>query len=370
MKKWIALLITMMLAFALLTGCGSTTTESTTGAEDATVAEGQEEVETEAEDGAEEAEDAMATGDFTKDNPLNQDDIGEKEILVVSFGTSFNDSRVATIGAIENAIKEAYEKDGWSVRRAFTSQIIIDHIKSYPGLLTDDQKAATGMTDEELEAVCQIDNVDEALLRARDNGVKQLIVQPTHLMSGAENQELKNALADYSSDFEISIGEPLLSSDDDYATVADALVNATKSFDDGSTAICFMGHGTPAENTLVDPAESNKTYSKMQEVLNEKGGANYYVGVVESDIEGLSLDSLVPKVKDGGEYKKVVLRPMMVVAGDHANNDMADEADPESWVSTFKGEGYEVETVIEGLGQVKEIQDVYVAHVQAAIDGK
>lgn len=332
MKKWLALLVAMVFAFSLLTGCGSApaaTGEATTAAPE------------------EEQEDPMATGDASKDDPLNQDDIGEKEILVVSFGTSFNDSRVATIGAIENAMKEAYEKDGWSVRRAFTSDIIIDHVKQFGE---------------------EIDSVDVALQRAKDNGVKQLVVQPTHLMSGAENQELKNALADYASDFQIAIGNPLLTSDEDFNTVANALVDATKSFDDGNTAICFMGHGTPAENELVDPAESNKTYSKMQEVLSTVGGPNYYVGVVESDIEGLSLDSLVPKVKEGGDYKKVVLRPMMVVAGDHANNDMADLEDPESWASTFGAEGYEVETVIEGLGQLPAVQQVYVAHAQEAID--
>ncbi len=335
MKKWIALLLASMMAFCLLTGCGASQPA-------------QEEATTEAEEAdTEEAEDPMATGDASKDDPLNQDDIGEKEILVVSFGTSFNDSRVATIGAIENAIKEAYEKDGWSVRRAFTSDIIINHVKEFGE---------------------DIDSVDVALQRAKKNGVKQLVVQPTHLMSGAENQELQNTLADFSNDFEISIGSPLLTSDDDYNRVAEALIEATKDYQDDKTAICFMGHGTPAENTLVDPKESNKTYSKMQEILTEKGGKNYYVGVVESDIEGLSLDSLVPKVKEGGEYEKVVLRPMMVVAGDHANNDMADEEDPESWASTFKSEGYEVETVIEGLGQLEGVQQIYVDHAKEAID--
>ena len=359
MKKWIALLMTCAMALCLLTACGSSTTTSVEGTTEAA-----------AEDAEEEKEDPMATGDFTKDNPLNQDGIGEKEILVVSFGTSFNDSRVATIGAIEKKIQEAYEKDGWSVRRAFTSSIIIDHIKSYPSLLTDEQKAATGMTDEELAAVTTIDDVDQALQRALDNGVKELVVQPTHLMSGAENQELINTLADFSDKMDIKVGKPLLTSDADFEAVADALISATESFKDDKTAICFMGHGTPAENKTVDPKESNKTYSKMQEFLTNKGGSNYYVGVVESDIEGLSLDFLVDKVKNGGEYDKVVLRPMMVVAGDHANNDMADEADEESWVSTFKNAGYETETVIEGLGQIEAVQDIYVSHVQDAIDGK
>ena len=366
MKKMLAILFAMVLALSMLTACGGSTTTTDTDKDEAeatTAAVVEEEAE-------EEAEDALATGDFTKDDPLNQDDIGEKEILVVSFGTSFNDSRVATIGAIEKAIKDKYEADGWSVRRAFTSTIILDHIKSYPGLLTDAQKEELGLTDEELEAKANIDYIDTALKRAEDNGVKELVVQPTHLMNGAEYAELTNALADYSNKMEIKIGKPLLTSDEDFDKVADALVDVTKDYQSDDTAIVFMGHGTPAENTDVDPSESNQTYSKMQEKLTEKGGANYYVGVVEGDIEGLSLDQIVPKVKEGGEYKKVVLRPMMVVAGDHANNDMADEADDESWLSTFKAEGYEVEPIIEGLGQVPAIQEIYVSHVQDAIDGK
>lgn len=328
MKKLLAMLLASMMIVGLVAGCGSSPApaagEGTT------------------------AEDPMATGDASKDDPLNQDDIGEKEILVVSFGTSYNDSRVATIGGIENAIKAEYEKDGWSVRRAFTSDIIINHVKERDGEV--------------------IDSVTEALDRARANGVKELVVQPTHLMSGAENQELKNILADYSEDFKISIGEPLLTSDDDYNRVAQILVDVTKEFQADDTAIVFMGHGTPADNETVNPADSNKTYTKIQDALTKAGGKNYYVGVVEEDIEGLSLPFVIDKVKAGGEYKKVVLRDMMVVAGDHANNDMADLEDPESWASQFGAEGYEVETVLEGLGQVPEIQKIYVEHCKAAID--
>lgn len=326
MKKLLAMLLASMMIIGLVAGCGSSPAPAAEGTT---------------------AEDPLATGDASKDDPLNQDDIGEKEILVVSFGTSFNDSRVATIGGIEKAIQAEYEKDGWSVRRAFTSDIIINHVKERDGEV--------------------IDSVKEALDRASANGVKELVVQPTHLMSGAENQELKNILADYSEDFKISIGEPLLTSDDDFNKVAQILVDATKEFQADDTAIVFMGHGTPADNKTVNPAESNKTYAKMQETLNKVGGDNYFVGVVEEDIEGLSLPFVIDKVK-AGDYKKVVLRDMMVVAGDHANNDMADAEDPESWVSQFGAEGYETETVLEGLGQVPEIQQIYVEHCKKAID--
>ena len=120
------------------------------------------------------------TGDASKDDPLNQDEIGPNEILVVSFGTSFNDSRAADIGGVEKAIAEA--NPGWSVRRAFTAQIIINHIQA-----RDDEK---------------IDNVEQALDRAVDNGVKNLVIQPTHLMHGAEYDELMETVKDYMDKFD------------------------------------------------------------------------------------------------------------------------------------------------------------------------
>ena len=279
----------------------------------------------------EEDEENYETGDASLDNPRNQDEIGENELLVVSFGTSFNDSRRLTIGAIEDAIEKAFPD--YSVRRGFTSQIIIDHVKSRDGEV--------------------IDNVGEALDRAVDNGVKNLFIQPTHLMNGLEYNDLVNEVAQYADAFEsVTIGDPLLTSDEDFQTVAQALVDATASYDDGKTAICFMGHGTEAE--------SNGVYAKMQQVLTDGGNANYFVGTVEAEP---SLDDVLALVQ-AGNYERVVLRPMMIVAGDHANNDMAgDEED--SWKSAFEAAGYEVECVVEGLGQLEAIQELIVAHVQA-----
>lgn len=255
-------------------------------------------------------------------------------VLVVSFGTSYNDSREVTIGAIEGAIQAA--NPDLEVRRAFTSQIIIDKLKERDGL--------------------EIDNVTQALDRAVADGVTTLIVQPTHLMHGFEYTDLKDELANYNDKFDkIVLGEPLLNSDDDFGRVADALSEDTASYDDGSTAIVFMGHGTEAD--------SNEVYAKMQGVMEEKGLANYYVGTVEATP---SLDDVIAAIKDKG-YSRVVLEPMMVVAGDHANNDMAgDEED--SWKTILTGEGYEVECILEGLGQKPAIQQIYVEHVQAALD--
>ena len=282
----------------------------------------------------EEDEENYETGDASLDNPRNQDEIGESELLVVSFGTSYNDNRRLTIGAIEAAMEKAFPE--YSVRRGFTSQIIIDHVKDRDGEV--------------------IDNVGEALDRAVANGVKNLVIQPTHLMNGLEYSDLVNEVAQYSDAFEaVSIGEPLLTSDEDFQTVADAIVEATASYDDGKTAICFMGHGTEAE--------SNAVYAKMQQVLTEGGHANYFVGTVEATP---SLEDVLALVQ-AGSYERVVLQPLMIVAGDHANNDMAGDEEG-SWKTTFEAAGYQVECLVNGLGELEAVQNLLVAHAQAAID--
>ncbi|MFR8170430.1 MAG: sirohydrochlorin cobaltochelatase [Marvinbryantia sp.] len=287
-----------------------------------------------AEEAEGEDEENYETGDASKDNPRNQDEIGEKELLVVSFGTSFNDNRVATIGAIENAMEEAFPE--YSVRRGFTAQIIIDHVKNRDGEV--------------------IDNFGEALNRAIDNGVKTLVVQPTHLMNGLEYNDVIDELAQYAEEFEqVAVGEPLLTSDEDYQVVINAITEDTKAQDDGETAIVFMGHGTEAE--------SNQIYATMQEKLTEAGFANYFVGTVEASP---SLDDVLAAVQ-AGEYKKVVLQPLMIVAGDHANNDMAGDEDG-AWKKTFEDAGYEVTCNLKGLGEMPAIQELLVAHAQAAID--
>ena len=257
------------------------------------------------------------------------------EILVVSFGTSYNSSRSITIGGIESTIRETFPE--YTLRRAFTAQTIIDKLKDRDGIV--------------------IDNVEEALDRAADEGVKTLIVQPTHLMNGFEYTDLKELLEEKQDKFDkVALADPLLTSDEDYEAVAKAMVAVTEKYDDGETAIVFMGHGTEAE--------SNAVYGKMQEVLAGAGFENYYVGTVEATP---TVEDVLSAVKEKGTYKKVVLRPMMVVAGDHATNDMAgDEED--SWKSIFQKEGYEVTCVLEGLGQEYEIQKIYADHTKKAID--
>ena len=298
------------------------------------------------------------TGDASKDDPLNEDNIGENEILVVSFGTSFNDSRAKDIGGIEKALQAAYPD--WSVRRAFTAQIIINHVQA-----RDDEK---------------IDNMDQALERAIDNGVKNLVVQPTHLMHGAEYDELTEAVESYKDKFEsVKIAEPLLGEvgtdetavNEDKAEVAEAITSEavkTAGFDsldaakEDATAFVFMGHGTSHTAKI--------SYSQMQTQMNDLGYDNVFIGTVEGEPEDTSCEAVIGKLKAAG-YKKVILRPLMVVAGDHANNDMAGD-DDDSWKSQFEASGAfnSIDTQIAGLGGIDAIQQIYVAHTQAAIDAE
>ena len=295
------------------------------------------------------------TGDASKDDPRNQDDIGENEILVVSFGTSFNDSRVADIKGIEDAIQEA--NPDWSVRRAFTAQIIINHVQARDGE--------------------KIDNMDQALERAVANGVKNLVVQPTHLMHGAEYDELVEAVNNYSDKFEsVKIAEPLLGEVGDDAGVVNEdkkavaeLITAeavkTAGFDsldaakEDGTAFVFMGHGTSHTAKI--------SYSQMQAQMNDLGYDNVFIGTVEGEPEETSCENVIEAVKNAG-FKKVVLRPLMVVAGDHANNDMAGD-DEDSWQSQFIASGNfdGVESQIAGLGEIEGIQQLYVAHTAAVL---
>lgn len=330
MKKHLSTATALLLSLALLPACsGAPATSEKTSDESAIGNTTQVENTTEAAD-----EENYETGDASLDNPRNADGIGDSEMMVVSFGTSYNDSRRLTIGAIEQALEDAFPD--WSVRRGFTSQIIIDHIKS-----RDNES---------------IDNVDEALKRAADNGVQQLVVQPTHLMNGLEYTDLVDEVAKNSDAFQkVAIGEPLLTSDEDFQRVAQAVADATASYDDGKTAIVLMGHGTEAD--------SNEVYTTMQKQFDKMGKDHYYVGTVEATP---SLDDVLAEVKEGS-YTRVVLEPLMIVAGDHANNDMAGD-DEDSWKSRFEAEGYEVECVLRGLGELEPIQQLFVEHAQAAIE--
>ena len=296
------------------------------------------------------------TVDASKDDPRNQDEIGENELLVVSFGTSFNDSRAEDVKGIEDALAAAYPD--WSVRRAFTAQIIINHVQA---------------RDNEV-----IDNMQQALDRAVANGVKNLVVQPTHLMHGAEYDEMTEAIDGYKDKFEsVAIAEPMLGEvgddatviNDDKKAVAQAITDEAckvagfddmKAAADAGTAFVFMGHGTSHT--------ANVTYDQMQAQMDDLGFTNAFIGTVEGEPEDTACDKVIEKVKEAG-FKNVILRPLMVVAGDHANNDMAGD-DEDSWKSQFvaSGDFDSVDCQIEGLGRIAAVEDLYVAHTKAAID--
>ena len=298
----------------------------------------------------------LDTGDAAKDDARNADEIGENELLVVSFGTSYNDSRVEDIKGIEDALQEAYPD--WAVRRAFTAQIIINHVQARDGEV--------------------IDNMQQALDRAVENGVKNLVVQPTHLMHGAEYDEMAEVLEQYQDKFEsVAIAEPMLGEvgddatviNEDKAAVAQAVADAAvqeAGFDsmeaaaEDGTAFVFLGHGTSHTAKV--------SYSQMQTQMEELGFKNAFIGTVEGEPEDTACEAVIEKVKEAG-YKKVILRPLMVVAGDHANNDMAG-SEEDSWKSMFEASGRfdSVDAQIAGLGRIDAVKQLYVDHTKAAID--
>ena len=400
-KKIVALLCTVAMTCTLLAGCGQSAADTTAGTfetEDSTEVETDAVSDQEAANNvaalidaiyvqertdetdaqctaAKEAWDALTdvqkelvagefadpdyfgrdTGDASLDDPRNQDEIGENELLVVSFGTSFNDSRVADIKGIEDALQEAYPD--WSVRRAFTAQIIINHVQARDGEY--------------------IDNMQQALDRAVANEVKNLVIQPTHLMHGAEYDEMVDTVNEYADQFEsVQVAEPLLGEvgsdatviNEDKQAVAEAVTAAAvaeagydsldAAKEDGA-AFVFLGHGTSHTAKV--------SYSQMQTQMTELGYDNVFIGTVEGEPEETACDAVIESVSAAG-YTKVILRPLMVVAGDHANNDMAGD-DADSWKSMFTASGSfeNVETQVSGLGSIPEIQDLYIAHTAAVI---
>lgn len=391
MKKTLALLLTAVMLLGALTACGSKNDDAADDAQNTAdadkaaadhvaalidaiyVQERTDETDAQCEeakaawDALTDAQKAMVegeeaspdyfgldTGDAALDDPRNQDGIGENELLVVSFGTSYNDSRVKDIKSIEDALQEAYPD--WSVRRAFTAQIIINHIQARDGE--------------------KIDNMTQALERAVANGVKNLVVQPTHLMHGAEYDEMCAAIDEYRDQFEsVSIAEPLLGEVGSDASVINAdkevvaraitaAAVAASGFDsleaakEAGAAFVFLGHGT-AHVARV-------SYSQMSTQMQQLGYENVFIGTVEGEPEETSCESVIEAVKAAG-YTNVILRPLMVVAGDHANNDMAG-SDDDSWKPMFEDAGFTVDCQIAGLGGIADIQALYIAHTQAAID--
>lgn len=341
--KFLSLLIVFTLMFSLISGCsngkGEETTTSNVVEETAKTSEEKAPAKTEEESTPAETEEEDDSADNYEEGTSDTDKIVEttpadKVLLVVSFGTSFNESRKLTIGAIETAMADAYPD--YQIRRAFSSQIIIDKLAEREGL--------------------RIDNVTQAMDRLVLDGVKEVVVQPTTVMNGYEYDDVIAEVTPYADKFEsLKIGKWLLADDEDYDEVAELIVQATEQFRADDTAIVLMGHGTEHE--------SGETYRKLQNVLTEKGYNDYVVGTVEHTIELEEVEQILSEM----DVKKVVLRPFMIVAGDHANNDMAGD-DEDSWKTILTEDGYEVETVIEGLGQIEGIQDILIEHAKEAMD--
>lgn len=328
-KQKLAALAWTLMAVLCLSGCGKTT-DTSAGADSK---EAKSNAETQVEVTEEEKTESLET-ENAKESQTTEEKTSDTVILTISFGTSYNDSREKTIGAIENAIRAACPE--YEVRRVFTAQTIIDRLKERDGLT--------------------VDNVTEALERAAADGIENLVVQPTHLMDGLEYRDVMDELKEYEEYFnQIVAGDPLLTADEDFTAVAKAITDAAKDYDDEETAIVYMGHGTEAE--------SNRIYEKLQETLEKEGFENYFIGTVEAEP---TLEDVIAVMEQKGTYKKVVLAPLMVVCGDHANNDMAGEEE-DSWKSIFTAKGYEVECLLQGLGELEAIQEIYVDHAKAAV---
>lgn len=336
-KRTLAVFVCALMIALCTAGCGKTA-DTAAGAESRTlenVTESQTEVpkEEKTETQKDVGENLPETIPSPK-NPEAKEKTSDTGILAVSFGTSYNDNREKTIGAIERAIGDAFPE--YEMRRAFTAQMIINKLKKRDGL--------------------EVDNVTQALERMAADGIENLVVQPTHLMDGLEYQDVVQELKKYENSFKkIVVGKPLLMEDEDFTAVAKAITDATKSYDDGETAIVYMGHGTKAD--------SNQIYGKLQETLKKEGFENYFIGTVEAEP---TLEDVIKSMEDKKAYKNVVLAPLMVVCGDHANNDMAGEEE-DSWKSVLTAKGYQVECLLQGLGELKTIQEIYVNHVKEAL---
>ncbi|MDU1322266.1 MAG: sirohydrochlorin cobaltochelatase [Clostridium botulinum] len=260
-------------------------------------------------------------------------DKNKRAILVVSFGTSYEESLKDCIESTENFIKESF-KD-YDIKRAFTSYMIINKI-----LKRDNIK---------------INNPMEALEELKKEGYEEVIVQPLHIMFGEEYEKIEQAVSAFKDKFNVlKLGKPLLFKNEDYKIATEALKTQLPKLNK-EEAIILMGHGTE------HPA--NAAYFQFDYYLREHINPNMYLCSVESDP---SIESVIPKLKKSG-VKKIILMPFMLVAGDHANNDMAGD-DEESWKNILKKEGFEVEVYLKGLGANREFQKIYKNHIKAEID--
>ena len=244
-----------------------------------------------------------------------------KGILVTSFGTSHKDTRKKSIEALENMVKEKYGAE--RVERAFTSNIVRKIIKKNEGIY--------------------VYNQEEGIKALQNRGYSEIITMSTHILSGIEYSKLNDKYG--------KITKPLLFSDEDY----NKIVNDHKFNDlEGNDALIFMGHGTESE--------ADKSYEILQEKYKEKRRENIFIATVEGKI---TLEDIIKKIKNKN-YKKVLLKPFMIVAGDHAKNDMASNEE-DSWKTLLENNGYKVDVRLIGMGEYKFIQDMFIEKLKKVL---
>lgn len=253
----------------------------------------------------------------------------DKMILAVSYGTARFQARQKDIEGIEKAIEERFPE--YEIRRCFTSQMIIGMIEQREGI--------------------HIDNLQEALTKAKEKKIRELLIQPTHVMAGIEYQKILDMADAFHDKFDkLCVGTPLLSSEQDYKDLANAMSAHTEEFVDGHTAVVLVGHGTKVE--------ADRVYGKLQSVFKKEGLNDYYVGTIESYP---SKEDVARMLVEKGQYTRVVLIPLMVVVGNHVEKDIFGTG--QSWKTVLEDEGFEVHAVMKGLGEYPEIQEIYVKHL-------
>lgn len=253
-----------------------------------------------------------------------------KALLVISFGTTFNDTREKTIDAIEEDLSKAFPDRKYY--RAWTSGFIRKRLLSRDGT--------------------QIDGPDEAFERMKADGVTDVLVQPTHIMPGEEFAKVMSAIEKKASAFDnVSVGAPLLSFDEDFRETASCMAGHFP--DLRHRALVLMGHGSPGG--------PNDVYVRLEDTFRELGYDNVFVGTVEAEP---GLEDVILKAENSGQHE-VILTPLLIVAGDHATNDLAGD-EPDSWKSVFLSKGFSVDCVVKGMGEYEDIRQIFVRHAKEA----
>ena len=258
----------------------------------------------------------------------------EKGILVVSYGSSYKEEREKSIGGIEQAIAEAFSE--YKIYRAFTSESIIERIWKKEGY--------------------RVDSISEALQRALTEGVRKMVIIQTHLVKGIRYEAMEQAVASYQERFEeLRVVQPVLSIDYNVEALARGFISIGNAYDDGKTAVCFVGHGIDEDSGIA--------YRILQQHLNAKGYEHFYIGTLSMKP---TCNDLVEYIQEKSEKQRVILIPLMLVSGYHVRKDLAG-ASEDSWMNTFKRAGFDVECVKKGLGEADFMRNIFVEYLKNVI---